>query len=171
MSRAFVREADDAPELPMARPASALPPGARNYLTLDGAVRVREELRRAVESERPALLAGPDDPETKRKLLVLEQRIQELEGTLLSAEVVSAPPGDARDVVRFGATVTIRRADGEEDTYRIVGVDEIDLERSWVSWASPIARALTNARAGEHVPFKFPSGEEILEIVKIDYEA
>ena len=64
----------------------------------------------------------------------------------------------------------MRRSDGEEDCYRIVGVDEIDLERSWVSWASPIARALLNARVGERVRFKFPSGEEELEIMQIDYE-
>ncbi len=79
------------------------------------------------------------------------------------------PSGDA-DVVRFGATVTVRRSDGSEDTYRIVGVDEIDLERSWVSWQSPIAKALLNARRGERVRFKFPSGEEELEIAGVSYE-
>ena len=55
-------------------------------------------------------------------------------------------------------------------SYRIVGVDEIDLDRGWVSWLSPIAKALLNARAGERVRFKFPSGQEELEIVKVEYE-
>lgn len=170
MSRAFVREFDDAPELPLARQASALPPGAKNYLTSSGAHRLREELRRLVERDRPRLLAASDDPDAKRKLLALDQRIQQLEASLRSAEIVPPPPSETRDAVRFGATVTIRRSDGEEDVYRIVGVDEIDLERGWVSWASPIARALTNARVGERVPFRFPSSEESLEITKIDYE-
>lgn len=167
MSRAFVRESDDRPELPIARPSSALPEGAKNYLTPGGATRLREELRRLVEEDRPSLVSQSTDPEAKRKLLALDQRIQHLEESLRTAEIVS-PPDDA--VVRFGATVTVRRNDGEEDSYRIVGVEEIDLERSWVSWASPIARALINARLGDKVRFKFPSGEESLEVVKIEYE-
>ncbi|MDQ3120056.1 MAG: GreA/GreB family elongation factor [Verrucomicrobiota bacterium] len=170
MSRAFVRESDDRPEPPIARPGSALPPGAKNYFTPGGANRLREDLRRLVEKERPALLARSPDPEAKRRLLILDQHIQQLEESLLSAEVVTPPAASARGVVRFGATVTVRHSDGEEDVYRIVGVDEIDLERSWVSWASPIAKALLNANLGERVRFKFPSGEEELEILKIEYE-
>ncbi|MDQ6654535.1 MAG: GreA/GreB family elongation factor [Verrucomicrobiota bacterium] len=168
MSRAFVRESDDRPELPLARQAAALPAGARNYITPDGAARLREELRRLVEIERPRFSAT-DDPEAKRQLLVLAQRIQQLEASLQAAEVVPLPEG-AADVVRFGASVTIRRATGDEDEYRIVGIDEIDLDRGWVSWASPIARALLNARAGERVRFKFPSGEEQIEVVSVRYD-
>jgi len=169
MSRAFVRESDDRPELPLARQASSLPPGARNYLTPGGATRLRDELRRLVEVERPRLVGRSSEPEAKRQVLVLDQRIQQLEESLQSAEVAAPPDGPA-DVVRFGATVTVRRSNGDEDSYRIVGADEIDLERSWVSWASPIARALLNARLGQRVRFKFPSGEEQLEVVKIEYE-
>ncbi|MGI9089130.1 MAG: GreA/GreB family elongation factor [Chthoniobacterales bacterium] len=168
MSRAFVRESDDRPELPIARQVSALPPGAKNYLTPAGAVRLRDELRQLVEIKRPALVRPEADPETKRQLLALDQQIQQLEESLQSAEVV--PPPAETDVVRFGASVRVRRENGDEDDYRIVGVDEIDLERGWVSWASPIARALLNARTGQRVRFKFPSGEEALEIVKIEYE-
>lgn len=170
MSRAFVRESDDRPELPIARQASALPPGAKNYLTPGGATRLREELRKLLEVDRPSLAGAASDPDAKRQLLVLDQRVQQLEESLGSAEVVEPPTPDARAVVRFGATVIVRRPNGDEEDYRIVGVDEIDLERSWVSWASPIAKALVNARVGERVLFKFPSGEEQLEIVKIDYE-
>ncbi len=166
MSRAFVRESDDRPELPIARQSSA-PEGAKNYLTPGGAFRLREELRKLIEEDRPSLVSQSSDPDAKRQLLALDQRTQQLEESLRSAEIVSPPE---EPVVRFGATVSVRRSDGEEDSYRIVGVDEIDLERSWVSWASPIARALLNARLGEKVRFKFPSGEESLEIVKIEYE-
>ena len=169
MSRAFVRESDDRPELPIARQPSALPAGAKNYLTPDGAERLRRELRRAIEEERPALASASEDPEMKRRLLVLEQRIQQLEQSLQSAEIVAASVGPA-DVVRFGATVTVKRADGVEDNYRIVGVDEIDLDRGWVSWAAPIAKALLNAKLGERVRFRFPSGEEQLKIVRISYD-
>ncbi len=167
MSRAFVRDSDDRPELPIARAASSLPEGAKNYITAGGLARLREELRRLVEEERAPLVAATDDVEAKRRLLALDARIQRLEEALLSSEV----PETAADetVVRFGANVRIRRVDGVEDDYRIVGLDEIDLDRSWVSWQSPIARALLNARVGERVRFKFPSGEEELEIVRVSY--
>ncbi len=152
----------------MGRQPAALPAGAKNYITPDGAARLREELRRLVEVERPALSAS-DDPDAKRQLLSLAQRIQQLEESLGSAEVVESPAGEDA-VVRFGATVVVRRENGDEDEYRIVGVDEIDLNRSWVSWASPIARALLNARAGDRVPFKFPSGSEQIEVVSVRYD-
>jgi transcription elongation factor GreB len=57
-----------------------------------------------------------------------------------------------------------------ESTYRIVGVDETDIDRNWVSWLSPIAKALLNARVGQRVRFKFPSGEAELEIIRVAYE-
>lgn len=164
MSRAFVRESDDRPELAIARQLSALPVGAKNYLTVDGAMRLRDELRRLIEHERPRLVGASDDADAKRRLLALDQ----LEQSLQSAEVV-APPAGPTSAVRFGATVTVRREDGEEDQYRIVGVDETDVDRGWVSWLSPIAKALLNAQLGERVRFKFPSGDEQLEIVRIHY--
>lgn len=169
MSRAFVRESDDRPELPIARPASSLPEGAKNYLTPGGADRLRRQLQELIEVHRPELAALGPDVTARTRLLALDQHIAQLEQSLQTAEIVPPPSGDA-DVVRFGATVTVRRSDGSEDSYRIVGVDEIDLERSWVSWQSPIAKALLNARRGERVRFKFPSGEEELEIAGVSYE-
>jgi transcription elongation factor GreB len=73
-------------------------------------------------------------------------------------------------VVRFGAHVTVRESDGSETSYRIVGVDETDMDRNWVSWMSPIAKALLNRKRDERIRFKFPSGEETLEIIEINYE-
>ena len=168
MSRAFVRESDDRPELPVARPLSNLPPGTKNYLTPDGAERLREELQRLIEVVRPPLAAASDDADAKRQLATINGRIQQLEQSLQSAEIVH-PPADSGEAVRFGAFVTVRRG-GDEDQYRIVGVDEIDLDRGWVSWLSPIARALLNQPLGARVKFKFPSGEEDLEIVRISYD-
>ena len=69
----------------------------------------------------------------------------------------------------FGATVQVRGAKGNE-TYRIVGVDEADQARGWVSYLSPVARALINARVGQRVRFRYPCGEESLEVVNIRYE-
>lgn len=169
MSRAFVRESDDQPEQPITRQPSALPPGAKNYLTAAGAENLRAELARLSEVERPSLVAEREDPEAKRRLLILDQRIEELEESLRIAEVVQPKDGPANEV-RFGATVTVRDSAGEESTYRIVGVDEMDLDRDWVSWISPIARALMGARTGDRVRFRFPAGEQELEVIALRYE-
>ena len=169
MSRAFVRESDDQPDLPLARQSSALPPGAKNYITAEGAERLRRELQRLTESERPALVSQTDDPDAKRQLFALDQRIHQIEHSLQSAEIVP-PPSVAVDVVRFGATVTVRDQRGEESVYRIVGVDEAHFEADSVSWISPIARALTGAKIGEHVQLRMPSGADELEVIGIAYE-
>ncbi|MBI2949105.1 MAG: GreA/GreB family elongation factor [Verrucomicrobia bacterium] len=170
MSKAFTRESDDLPDLPpVPRPPPPLPPGAKNYLTPEGAARLRAELERLLQVERPRLAALPEDSEAKRQLQMLDQRIRHLQQSLQTAVVVPPPAGQA-DQVRFGATVTVRTQSGEVSCYRIVGIDEIDLDRNWVSWLSPIAKALLNARIGQRVQFKLPSGEEALEIRGIAYE-
>ena len=168
MSKAFTREEDEGPDIPELPPTvSALPPGAKNYMTRAGADRLRVELAELVEKERPPL-AGTEDPEAKRRLAILDQRIFQLEQSLRSAEVISPPEGSPQ-AVTFGATVTVRESNGDEAIYRIVGVDETDFDRGCVSWLSPIARALVNAKLGQRVRFKFPAGEKELEIVKITY--
>jgi transcription elongation factor GreB len=170
MSKAFTREDDDAPEIPdVLLPASALAPGAKNYITPAGAQKLRDELQRLVEITRPELAEARDDPDAKRQLARLDQRIMQLEESLQSAEIVSTPSGSG-DVVRFGACVTVRESDGSETSYRIVGVDETDADENRVSWMSPIAKALLNRKRGERIRFKFPSGEETLEIINVSYE-
>lgn len=158
MSKAFTRESDDAPEKPItARAQSSLPPGAKNYLTPDGAERLREELER-LENDKGANAGA-----------AVEQRKLQIEECLRTAEIVE-PPAKPWEQVRFGATVTVRNKAGSETRYRIVGVDETDIDRDWVSWLSPIAKALLKARLGERVRFRFPAGEDELEIVGITYE-
>ena len=167
MSKAFTREDDQVDEPILLRP-SALPPGVKNYITVDGAQRLREELDRLVQSARPNLVAKTDDADAKRELRVLDQRIAELQRSLQTAIVVP-PPTIPDDVVKFGATVTVRERNGAESTYRIVGVDEIDIDRGWVSWLSPIAKALVNKRAGEHVRLKLPGGDHEIEILQVTF--
>lgn len=170
MSKAFTREENDGPDIPDLPPLiSTLAPGAKNYITAAGAQKLRDDLRQLVEVTRPSLARSPDDPDAKRQLARLDQRIIQLEESLQSLEIVAPPDGPA-DFVRFGTTVTVRESDGSEAIYRIVGVDEIDLDRGWVSWMSPIAKALLNGKRGERIRFKFPSGEETLEILEIQYE-
>jgi transcription elongation factor GreB len=92
-----------------------------------------------------------------------------LRQSLSTAEVVE-PPAENDGVVRFGATVVVRDARGEESRYQLVGVDEANPGEGAVSWLSPLAQALINARRGERVQFRTPGGDKELEIVHVDYE-
>ncbi|MCL4789087.1 MAG: GreA/GreB family elongation factor [Verrucomicrobia bacterium] len=171
MSKAFTRESDDLPEgPPLPRLSGSLPPGVRDYLTSDGARRLQAELKRLLEVERPKTArSATADVGQRRQLQALDHELQQLRQTLQSAEVVAAPP-PPWEQVRFGATVTVKDCRGEEACYRIVGAAEADADRNWVSWLSPIAKALLNARLGHHVRLKLPSGEDQLEVLAISYE-
>ena len=172
MSKAFTRESDghaDVPVLP--RPTSSLPPGAKNYLTRGGQRRLREELDRLRSVERPEAAArAAAEPDTRPNLQALDHRILQLEETLRTAVVVD-PPADGQDKVSFGATVVVREKNGDIDRYRIVGVDETDIDQGWVSWVSPIARALLNTRPGDRVRVHRPAGPAQLEVVSVTYDS
>lgn len=164
MSKAFTKEDDDRPEpRPARRTEGSLPPGARNYLTADGALRLREELDR--------LLAGSDEgggPTPSRPAIEVAERVAEIRRILRSATVVQPRPG-VPDQVRFGNRVRVRGPNGER-TYRIVGVDEADPDRGWVSWVSPVAKALLHGRCGDRLRLVTPEGNEEIEILQIDPE-
>lgn len=168
MSKAFTRESDDAPDEPLVgRPAAVLPDGTPNYLTSDGAERLRRELERLISEVRPALHQSGAETQSG-ELRRVDQRIREVSEILSSPKVVP-PPERPWEEVGFGAIVTVRKRDGEEVTYRIVGLAEVDLDRGWVSWLTPVARALMNARIGERVSLQLPGGPTELEILDISY--
>jgi transcription elongation factor GreB len=167
VSKAFTKESDLPVVTLRPRLTSPLPPGAKNYLTTSGAEQLKRELNALLNEERPRLVGGSD--ETADELRILQQRVEQIQEILQSAVIVPLPVAPD-DVVRFGATVTVEERRGAQSTYRIVGVDETDLDRNWVSWISPIAKALLNARVGQQVRFKFPSGEEVLKVIRISYE-
>lgn len=171
MSKAFTRESDVEVDEPTRRASDLLPDGAKNYLTPDGAQRMRQELLNLASSEP----ASPEPHQTGEMAALTpdkrrrDRRMRELEEILRSAEVVPPPPASAAETVQFGAHVTVREASGDEFSYRIVGVHETDLPSGWISWLSPIAKALMNARSGDLIRFQAPFGEMRLEIVKVEY--
>ena len=71
----------------------------------------------------------------------------------------------------FGATVEYATKDGDRRTISIVGIDETDTARGYVSWISPVARALTRAREGDVVSLRTPAGVEELEVLEVSYVA
>jgi transcription elongation GreA/GreB family factor len=123
-------------------------------VTQEGAARLGAELE--------ALLATPAP-----RLREVDRRIEYLKRMRAMMEVV-APPGPDPQRVVFGTLVTVRESGGSERTYRIVGVDESDPGRGWVSWISPLARALVGKTEGEQARVKLPAGEEIVTILSIE---
>ena len=149
--------------------ASPLPPGAKNLMTAEGRELLRKEIARLAEVERPKLAAAKD---AKPQLDDLDDQIRYLQESLQTAEVVEPPPsGEERARVRFGALVSVRDRKGVIARYRIVGVDETDMDQGRISYISPLARALTNAKVGQKVALKTRTGANELEVTGIEYPA
>ena len=185
MNKAFTRESDAVEGDDDVEAASPLPVGARNYMTPGGFARLSAELEHLVQKERPELVAtvawaagNGDRSENgdyiygKKRLREIDRRIRFLIKRLDAAEVVdpAAPRDeDAAGQVFFGATVDVRNERGEPRTVSIVGVDEIDTARGYISWVSPMARALLKAREGDTVMLRTPAGVEEIDVVEIRY--
>jgi len=184
MSKAFTRE-DDAPEEDFEGDdeQNPIPPGAKNYLTPAGWRRMRDEVSWLVKTERPEVTAvvswaaklgdrseNADYQYGKKRLREIDRRIRYLTKRLEAAEVVDPATREETDQVFFGATVTYATSSGAEQTVRIVGIDEMDPAQHYVSWISPIARALIKAREGDRVQLRTPGGDEELEIIEVRYE-
>ena len=82
--------------------------------------------------------------------------------------VVSESPSDPTRVF-FGAWVTLEDEDGAEVTYRIVGPDESDVDKGWISMEAPVAKALMGKRQGDEVVVRRPKGEMEYTVVAIRY--
>jgi len=185
MSKAFTRE-DDGPDDDELEASTPLPAGTRNYMTPGGFARLSAELEQLVKKERPELVAvvawaasNGDRSENgdylygKKRLREIDRRVRFLLRRLDAAEVVDPlvrRDDDSVDQVFFGATVTVADRQGVERTVSIVGVDEIDPARGYISWVSPMARALLKAREGDTVTLRTPGGVEELDIVSVHYE-
>jgi len=175
-------EDDDAAEAQRSAPAA----GVKNYITPAGLQRLRDELRFLLSRERPAVTqvvawaAGNGDRSEnadyqygKRRLRQIDRRIHFLRKRIDAAQVVDPElprAGRAATHVFFGATVCYATAAGTERVVRIVGADEVDLERHYISWFSPLARALMKAGPGDVVTLKAPGGREELEVLEVRYE-
>src|SRR5215203_4994749 len=158
----------------------------KNYITPGGLQRLKDEHRFLLLRERPAVTqvvawaaSNGDRSENadyqygKKRLRQIDSRIRFLTKRIDAAEVVDpeAPRGaQAATRIFFGATVRYENASGDEKEVRIVGVDEVDLDRNYISWVSPLARALMKKAAGEKVVLIAPGGKEQLEILDVRYQ-
>ena len=166
MSRGFVKE-DDQEEVPMVPPRAHLPAGVPNYVTQAGMDELLAE-QQALINEKETLDISSDN---ERRIAVnhITAKLQLLNNRITEARVIDLKE-QPRDEIRFGATVTLK-TEGTEDiqNFQIVGVDEADISRGKISFLSPLARVLTNKKAGDKVVLKRPKGDRIFIIMDITY--
>jgi transcription elongation factor GreB len=148
--------------------------------------RLKDEHRFLLTRERPAVThvvawaasngdrsENADYQYAKRRLREIDRRIRFLTKRIDAAEVVDpeAPrAGKAATHVFFGATVRYANGAGTERVVSVIGVDEIDLDRNYISWMSPLARALMKAGPGDVVVLRAPGGTEHLRILEVRYQ-
>ena len=171
---------------PLREPVREAPgPTQKNYITPAGLQRLKDEHRFLLNRERPAVTkvvawaAGNGDRSenadylyAKRRLRQIDSRIRFLMKRIDAAEVVDPEmprPGSAAARVFFGATVRYADAAGVECVVSIVGIDEVDLNRRYISWISPLARALMKSGPGDTVVLRAPKKTEELEVLDVRY--
>jgi transcription elongation factor GreB len=158
----------------------------KNYITPSGLQRLKDEHEFLLTRERPAVVevvawaaSNGDRSENadyqygKRRLRQIDGRIRFLSKRIEAAEVVDPEAPRARQSETrafFGATVRYANAAGVERVVSIVGTDEVDLNRSHISWASPLARALMKSAVGDSVVLQAPGGTEELTVLDVRYE-
>ena len=150
-------------------------------ITLRGAEKLREELRRLKSADRPAIIRAIAEARSHGDLSenaeyhaareqqgFIEGRIKEIEQRLANAQVIDpASLADTGKVV-FGATVELAPVDGgPEVRYQIVGDDEADIRKGLVSINSPIARAMIGRAPGEEVEVTEPGGARSFEVLAV----
>jgi transcription elongation factor GreB len=166
----------------MSRYRPPTPPAPR-YITPAGHERLRAELEQLWRVERPqvtlavsAAAAQGDRSENaeytygKKRLREIDSRVRFLRKRLDGMVVVDRPPSDARRVF-FGAWVTLETDAGGEVTYRIVGPDEFDMSREYISMAAPLARALLGKALDDEIRVEAAGGARRYVIVAIRYAA
>jgi len=157
--------------------------GRKNYITPQGADKLRSELKTLLNDERPELVkvitwaaSNGDRSENadyiygKRRLREIDRRIRFLTRRLEIAEIID-PLTQNSDKILFGATVTISDESGNTKRYSIVGVDETNIKDGLISWVSPVGKALLQAKEGDTVTIRSPKGEEDWEILKVEYKS
>jgi transcription elongation factor GreA len=152
-------------------------------LTARGAAKLKEELRRLKNEERPKvtqaiavarahgdLKENAEYHAAKEQQGLMEARIRDIEAKLGNAQIIDVTQLNVNGKVVFGATVHLTDVkDGTEARYQIVGEDEADIKVGLLSISSPIARALIGKQEGDEVEVATPSGRRAYEITAVEY--
>ncbi len=156
---------------------------ASNYITPEGFEALRAELEHLWKVERPrvteqvsAAAALGDRSENaeyiygKKRLREIDRRVRFLSKRIDELTVVQPDPAAQAGKVFFGAWVRLEDEDGEEALYRVVGPDEFDPKRGWISMDSPVGRALLGRVVDEAFDVVRPKGTASYTVIEIRYE-
>lgn len=153
-------------------------------MTVYGHARLTEELNHLKKVERPAVISAIEEARShgdlkenaeyhaaKEKQGFIEGRIKELESKLSRAEVID-PTKLKGGKIMLGATVTLVDVDTDKTvTYALVGPDEANLEKGYISTTSPIGQALLAKAEGDEVTVRAPGGKRLYEVEKVEFKA
>ncbi len=151
------------------------------YITADGASQLREEIQYLWRKLRPevvkalaAAAAEGDRSENaeytyrKKQLGGIDWRIRYLSKRIDIMQIVDRPPSDI-SAIRFGACITLNSSLNGNVDYRIVGVDETDAKKGFISIDSPVARALLGKRVGDCIDLDLPENRVNFEVIAVVY--
>ena len=152
-----------------------------NYITPEGAKKLRDELTWLWREERPRVTQGVSDAAAegdrsenaeyiygKKRLREIDRRIRFLTQRLDHLTVVDAPP-PANGKIFFGAWIRLETEEGDEVVYRIVGPDETDASNGFISIDSPMGKALLGRNEGDEVHVRRPAGEAVFTVLEVAY--
>ncbi len=156
-------------------------PKSSCYITREGHQQLTEELEFLWFKRRPevtravtAAAAEGDRSENaeyiyrKKELREIDRRVRYLSKRLDELKVVDQVPDDPSKVF-FGAWIALENEDGEHLQYRIVGPDEIEPKKGYISMDSPVARALMRKSEGDEVMVTGPKGELVYYLLEVRY--
>ena len=151
------------------------------YITPEGARSLREELQYLWRTLRPevvkalaAAAAEGDRSENaeytyrKKQLGGIDRRVRYLSKRIDIMKIVDRPPADT-SIIRFGATITLQTSSEGLVDYRIVGVDETDAAKGFISIDSPVAKALLGKTVGDSLEVELPECLAQIEVISIRY--
>jgi transcription elongation factor GreB len=155
----------------------------KNYITPQGHAALEAEFTQLLKVERPEVVrvvswaAGNGDRSEngdyiygKRRLRQIDSRLRFLMQRMDAAVIVDPATQVGLEKVFFGAWVTLYSLDRDsEHTYRIVGQDELAPTKGWISWVSPLAKAMLGKQVGDVVRVQTPTGEDEYEIQEVSY--
>jgi transcription elongation factor GreB len=155
---------------------------ADRLITPQGLARIRSEYDELFGVERPKIVEtvswaaslgdrseNADYIYGKRRLREIDRRLAYLGRIMKEARVIDPARQEARDQVRFGATVELADEDDNRRVLTIVGDDETDAGSGRIGWSAPLSRALIGARVGDERIVRLPAGEKGYEVIAISY--
>ncbi len=155
-------------------------PGSK-YITPEGEKSLKDELHYLWKVKRPEVTQAVSEAAAlgdrsenaeyiygKKQLREIDSRVRFLRKRLEDMVVVSRPPDDTSRVF-FGAWVTLEDDDGTEHNYRLVGPDEFDLSKGYLSIDSPLAKSLLKKQVDDEIIFRGPNGTLRYYLIDVRY--